>query len=156
MVSPSSDFSSDSFFRLAFISCANFFYFFFFFFKKQLYCPFLCTGFIKRLQSHYEQTLSFLPLSYHQFWVSKKSCRQLFFNSHVLMVNSEKYTLSFPKKLPPTIFQFARIDGKFWKIYLSRLYVEHKWFEEGMGVCSSINLSFRTWYDLITFDKMRQ
>ena len=36
--------------------------------------------------------------------------------------------LSFPKNLPPTIFQFAYIDGKFWKINLSQLCVEHKWF----------------------------
>ena len=41
--------------------------------------------------------------------------------------------LSFPKKLVPTIFQFARIDCNFSNIYLSRLCIEHKWFEERMG-----------------------
>ena len=41
--------------------------------------------------------------------------------------------LSFPKKLVPTIFQFARIDYNFSNIYLSRLCIEHKWFEERMG-----------------------
>ena len=41
--------------------------------------------------------------------------------------------LSFPKKLVPTVFQFAHIDCNFSNIYLSRLCIEHKWFEERMG-----------------------
>ena len=41
--------------------------------------------------------------------------------------------LSFPKKLVPTIFLFARIDCNFSNIYLSRLCIQHKWFEERMG-----------------------
>ena len=45
--------------------------------------------------------------------------------------------LSLPKTLLPTIFQFACIDSKFWKVYLSRLCMKHKWlFEEGMGYAS--------------------
>ena len=39
-----------------------------------------------RLQSHYEEALYSLPLSYHR---SQKSCCQLFFSSHVLIANSD-------------------------------------------------------------------
>ena len=41
-----------------------------------------------------EAAIYFLPLSYHRFKVSYKSCCQLFFNSHVLIANCEKYTLA--------------------------------------------------------------
>ena len=51
-------------------------------FKKKLYGPFLwMDSTASRLQSHYEEALYFLPLSYHRSYVSPKSCCQLFFSS---------------------------------------------------------------------------
>ena len=41
-----------------------------------------------RLQSRHEEAVYFLPLSYHRSQVSQQSYCQLFFNSHVLITNS--------------------------------------------------------------------
>ena len=75
--------SSDSFFWVGFIKCVKDF-------LKKLYSPFLWIGSTaSRLQSHHEEAHYFLPLSYHRSYVSQKSCRQLFLNSHIMIANSD-------------------------------------------------------------------
>ena len=57
--------------------------------------------------------------------------------------------VSFPKTFKPTIFQFALIDCKFWKIYLSWFCVEYKYtVQRGDGIFTWINFNFRSWYEV--------
>ena len=53
--------------------------------------------------------------------IFQKSCCQLFLNSHVLIANSEKYTLA---------------DCAL------------NMFQKGDGVCTSINLNLHAWYEV--------
>ena len=74
--------SSDSFFWVGFISCVKYF--------KSFIAPFYGWGSAAwRLHSHYEEVINFWPLSYNRSEVSQKSWCQLFFNSHVLIANSD-------------------------------------------------------------------
>ena len=77
--------SSDLFFWVGFIYCVNFFVL-----EKKLYGPFLWMGFncLKPTEPLRRGTL--------------------LFTTKLLSI------LRFPKKLLPTIFQFPRIDSKFW------------------------------------------
>ena len=73
--------------------------------------------------------------------------RESLWGSTLLFTTKLPLILSYPKRLLPTIFQFAHLDRKFWKIYLSPMCIEHKGLK-GDGVCTSINFHFRAWYEV--------
>ena len=119
----------------------------------------------------YKYLLVHIHSSHSFFWVGFISCVSFFFKKNFMapfygwvstasrLQSHDKKALYFvPIKLLPTIFQYARIDSKFWKIHLSWMCVEHKWFK-GIGyappppwVCTC------TWYEVeIRFsDNLRQ
>ena len=100
--------SYDIFLPVGFIYCVNFFW------KKKLYGPFLWMGFncLKATEPLWGGTL--------------------------LFTTKLPSILSFPKNLLPTIFQFSRIDSKFWCDVLHDLvpFVQFKkWKKTLMGEC---------------------
>ena len=134
--------SSDLFLWVGFIYCVKFK-------KKKKSFMALFYGWdstASRLQSHCEEALYFLPLSYHRSWVSQKNCCQLFFNSHVLIANSgvmfcaiwyHLYNLkSMKNTYAGVFFWFTKSNTPPRKTSLSHLCIEHRWFEKGMGYAS--------------------
>ena len=109
--------SPDSFFWVGFISCVNL--------KKKekkIYGPFLWMGFncLKAIEPLRGNTF-LLTTTFLCILIFQKSCCQLFLNSHVLIANSEKYTLA---------------DCAL------------NMFQKGDGVCTSINFNLHAWYEV--------
>ena len=108
--------SPDSFFWVGFISCVNLKK------RKKDLWPLFMDG-VQLPQGYRATTRKHFPFNHYGF-----------------------IHLNFPKKLLPTIFEFTRIDSKFWKIYLSWLCVEHV-SKRGL-VCTSINFNLHAWYEV--------